>query len=120
MLYSHVTCVCCAEYTSLCRRVKRVRCGVQMWGFIEYRAPHSKSACPSRWDRQASLSLRRNCHSHMTRNWRVRDSALGSSPAIETPPPPRPRHTLRPGTPVLLQTLPLPLLLLPPRLLPVR
>ncbi|XP_044617653.1 phagosome assembly factor 1 isoform X1 [Equus asinus] len=90
-----------------------------MWGFIEYRAPHSKSACPSRWDHQASLSLRRNCHSHMTRNWRVRDSALGSSPAIETPPPPRPRHTLRPGTPVLLQTLPLPLLLLPPRLLPV-
>ncbi|XP_014593863.1 phagosome assembly factor 1 isoform X1 [Equus przewalskii] len=90
-----------------------------MWGFIEYRAPHSKSACPSRWDRQASLSLRRNCHSHMTRNWRVRDSALGSSPAIETPPPPRPRHTLRPGTPVLLQTLPLPLLLLPSRLLPV-
>nr|XP_005608380.1 UPF0183 protein C16orf70 homolog isoform X2 [Equus caballus] len=91
-----------------------------MWGFIEYRAPHSKSACPSRWDRQASLSLRRNCHSHMTRNWRVRDSALGSSPAIETPPPPRPRHTLRPGTPVLLQTLPLPLLLLPSRLLPLR
>lgn len=107
-LYNRVTCLCRVAYTSLFRRVKRVRRGAQMWGFTEYGAPHPS---PSRWYCRASSPPQA-----LIRSLRVRDSALGPSPAME----PRPRHTLRPRTPLLRQTLPLLPLPLLPRLLLVR
>ncbi|XP_059523781.1 phagosome assembly factor 1 isoform X3 [Myotis daubentonii] len=76
-----------------------------MCGFTEYGTPHPR---PSRWYCQASSPSRA-----LIRSLRVRDSALGPSPTME----PRPRHTLRPRTPLLRQTLPLLPLPLLPRLL---
>ncbi|XP_036201748.1 UPF0183 protein C16orf70 homolog isoform X1 [Myotis myotis] len=76
-----------------------------MCGFTEYGPPHPS---PSRRYCQASSPSQA-----LIRSLRVRDSALGPSPTME----PRPRHTLRPRTPLLLQTLPLLPLPLLPRLL---